>query len=224
MSPKFPQVLYGPQITPQQQALLAARVNDAVGLENAIKNGAEAFQRNKNGVAVVQEVCQNHSLDCLDVLWELDPSIDRWQSISRWAAEQHLDATVVHLMGKGVVSPIHWEPEDITLEMVNQALATLDDRRQRLGISREEEHGAELLPLLPFLDRVRIVPAPAGQSPTPAERKAWETGAALIFQEADQGPTLFLSESLAQRLAPVLAPPAPEEAVSPPRRRGPGMH
>lgn len=222
MSPFLLRVFYASGLSPQDKAELAVTVDDAQGLEQAIKEGAKVFSKNTDGKAVVQEACRHHSLRCLDVLWETDPDVERWQAISRWAASEQLDAAVTHLMGKGASAPYDWHPQELTLAMVDQAVAAIDERRQQLGISREEERQDDLLGLLPFLEHVHVVPTP-GEAHFPSKREAAALahGAALVFEAPRQRPVLWLSEAMAQRLSPLLTP---TQAPAPPRRRGPGFH
>jgi len=216
-------VYYAPAISAQQKAAMAVTVDDPIGLEQAIKAGAKVFSKEGDGKAAVHEACRHHSLQCLDVMWDMDPDLERWQAISRWAAHEKLDAAVTHLMGKGAQPPFDWEPQEVTLALVNDTLALLDQRREQLGIDRAEEQQDDLLTLLPFLDQVKVVPTPdAAHSPTKPEAVALSRGAVLVFEDAESAPTLWLSEAVAHRLAPALvslqAPPAPS-------RRGPsGPH
>lgn len=215
-------VYYAPTLSAQQKAAAAVTVDDPIGLEQAIKAGAKVFTKGEDGKAVVHEACRHHSLQCLDVLWDMDPDVERWQAVSRWAAHEKLDAAVIHLMGKGAQPSFDWEPQELTLAQLNDTLAILDQRREELGIERSEEQQDDLLTLLPFLGQVKVVSTPdAAHSPTKPEAVALSRGAVLVFETPNASPTLWLSEALARRLTPALLdPPAPTT----PRRSPGGLH
>ncbi len=219
-----PAIHYGPQVTPQQQAALAVTLDDQAGLEQAVIRGADPFVSQGNRLSVAQLACQHQSLDCLDVLWKLDPSLEQWQAISRWAGDLGLDAAVVHLMGKGVTPGIQWKAQELTLEMIDHALGALDDRRKQLGLEDDEMS----LALLPFLNQVKVVHPPQREpvrgQPLALEEQAWETGAVLVFEKGDQPPTLWLAEPLAKRLAPALVESEVPSEPEVPVRRKPRMH
>jgi len=184
--------------------MLAITVDDSEGLQRALQQGAQ-WTASPGESELAHQACQHQSLECLDVLWKAFPDRSAWQTTTNWAAGQGFDTAVMHLWEKGAQLPGGWAPVEITMEMIDQALASIEERRQQLGIAENEA----LLPLLPYLGQVKVVAAAeqatGRHQALTLDQMAWETGAMLVFERVDQAPTLWLAQPLAERLAPAMA-------------------